>query len=410
MALNIENYVPVGGTGPTGSTGSSGPTGATGSAVGSINDLTDVDTDGTQVPSPGDVLIWGGSVWSPGDAAASDLASVLIAGNATGALDILAGLEATTFYLTGVAATTATSAGAAISIITGAGNTSGAGGLLALTAGAGGATGEGGAVNVIGGAGGATSGNGGNVDLAGGVPVVGDGGFINLSAANGVGAGGNGGEINIDCGSGIGAGGGGGLLLTAGNAGTTGSAGELILISGNGGATSGDAGNICLQPGTASGSGADGSVVMEHAGVVKATVNAAGLDVQGAVSVTSTNTAIGTIQHTETLLSGLTGATVTATSLIPAGALVLGVSARVTTTITGATTFDVGDGADVDRWGTAIVLTAATLVQPADYTDNTVVWQGSAAGDVVLTANGSNFTAGAIRVVVTYMSLTAPTT
>jgi hypothetical protein len=127
------------------------------------------------------------------------------------------------------------------------------------------------------------------------------------------------------------------------------------------------------------------------------------------VQVAADNGAISNVQSVSTELTGLSGATATASSLIPAGSLVLGVTARVTTTITGATTFDIGDGSDVYRWGAAIALPATTTSDPTGFTDNTLFWSGASAGDVVLTANGSSFTAGAVRVVVHYMSLTAPT-
>lgn len=111
------------------------------------------------------------------------------------------------------------------------------------------------------------------------------------------------------------------------------------------------------------------------------------------------------IRTVSIVLSALSGPTATAVGLIPAGSLVMGVVARVTTPITGATSFDIGDGSDVDRWGAAIT---TTTTSPTDFTDNTLSWTTSA-GDVVFTANGGNFTAGAVRLVVTLMSLTAPT-
>ncbi len=105
-----------------------------------------------------------------------------------------------------------------------------------------------------------------------------------------------------------------------------------------------------------------------------------------------------------TLLTGLTGATVTATNLIPANCILLGVTARVTTAITGATTFDIGDGSTANRFGDDIAIalntTANNCIAPALI---------SAATSVVLTANGSNFTAGAVRVTAHYMTLVAPT-
>jgi hypothetical protein len=105
-----------------------------------------------------------------------------------------------------------------------------------------------------------------------------------------------------------------------------------------------------------------------------------------------------------TLLTGLTGATVTATNLIPANCILLGVTARVTTAITGATTFDIGDGTTANRFGDDIAVALNT-------TSNNCIAPAliAAATNVVLTANGSNFTAGAVRVTAHFMTLVAPT-
>ena len=104
------------------------------------------------------------------------------------------------------------------------------------------------------------------------------------------------------------------------------------------------------------------------------------------------------------LLTGLSGATVTATNLIPANCILLGVTARVTTAITGATTFDIGDGTTANRFGDDIAIalntTANNCIAPALVT---------AATNVVLTANGSDFTGGAVRLTAHYMTLVAPT-
>ena len=114
------------------------------------------------------------------------------------------------------------------------------------------------------------------------------------------------------------------------------------------------------------------------------------------------------INRATTLLSALSGATVTATNLIPAGSLVLGVTARVTTLITGATSFEIGDGVDADRWGTTIAVAANTTTDIANFTIASPVYY-TAANNVVLTANGSNFTAGAVRLTVHYIDLVAAT-
>jgi hypothetical protein len=104
------------------------------------------------------------------------------------------------------------------------------------------------------------------------------------------------------------------------------------------------------------------------------------------------------------LLSAFTGATRTATALIPANCIVIGVSCRVTTAITGATSFDIGDGTTAnlfaDDVAVALGTTSNLVITPRVY---------SAATNVVCTANGGNFTAGAVRLTVHYMRIVAPT-
>lgn len=100
-------------------------------------------------------------------------------------------------------------------------------------------------------------------------------------------------------------------------------------------------------------------------------------------------------------------ASVTLTNLIPAGVLVLGVTTRVTTAITGATSFQVGDGTDTDKWGATVNIALNTTSDGADFTALTPTFY-PATTSVVLTANGGNFTAGNIRVAVHYIDLIPP--
>jgi hypothetical protein len=107
-------------------------------------------------------------------------------------------------------------------------------------------------------------------------------------------------------------------------------------------------------------------------------------------------------------LTALSGATATTSGLIPAGAFLLGVSIRVTTLVAGPTDFDVGDGTDADRFAATVALAAGTTKTPADATADPTGW-AAAAREVTLTANGGNFTSGAVRVVASFVRLTAPT-
>ena len=110
------------------------------------------------------------------------------------------------------------------------------------------------------------------------------------------------------------------------------------------------------------------------------------------------------------LLSALAGASVTTANLIPAGSIVLGITVRVETTITGPATFSIGDGVDVDRWGTGILVAAGTRTDITDYTSTNFTYNLAGNADVTITSDGVDFTGGDIRVVCHYMKVFAPTT
>ena len=110
--------------------------------------------------------------------------------------------------------------------------------------------------------------------------------------------------------------------------------------------------------------------------------------------------AIATARATATAMSG---ASVTLTDIIPAGAVVVGVTCKVTTAITGATSFDLGTATDADRFGAAIAIALGTTSDNRNWTSGTIECFPSATS-LVLTANGSNFTGGAVYVSVQYLS------
>jgi hypothetical protein len=105
-----------------------------------------------------------------------------------------------------------------------------------------------------------------------------------------------------------------------------------------------------------------------------------------------------------TTLSGLTGASATATNLIPANSWVFGVTVEVTTAITGATGFHVGDATNPTLWGENIAVSLGTTTNIANFLVKTPAYYG-AATNVVLTRVGSNFTAGAVAITVYYVTL-----
>jgi len=101
------------------------------------------------------------------------------------------------------------------------------------------------------------------------------------------------------------------------------------------------------------------------------------------------------------------GSSVTAAALIPAGSFVIGITTRVITTVTGPTGYDVGDGVDVDFWGSSIAVALGTTSDITDYTSSSLR-NFPTANDVVITSDGVDFTGGEIRIIVHYRTLTAP--
>lgn len=99
----------------------------------------------------------------------------------------------------------------------------------------------------------------------------------------------------------------------------------------------------------------------------------------------------------------LDGSSVTLTGLIPERVILLGVAVEVVEDIAGASDFDVGDGVSVNRFGGALGTLAGAenigVIGPvATY----------APGDVVLTANGGDFTAGRVHVSVSFIRPLVP--
>ena len=108
------------------------------------------------------------------------------------------------------------------------------------------------------------------------------------------------------------------------------------------------------------------------------------------------------ISSARVTLSALTGASATAAALIPDGAVVVGVTARVTTEITGSTGFLIGTAGDTDRWGDITGTAVGTTSDNTNWTAGTIECF-TAATDVVITEKTANFTAGAIEIAIHYL-------
>jgi len=105
----------------------------------------------------------------------------------------------------------------------------------------------------------------------------------------------------------------------------------------------------------------------------------------------------------EQTLSGLSGASGTSTVEIPDRAIVLGVSTRTVTTITGATSYDCGVSGETNKFGGSLGVAAGStnvgVIGPQAFYADT---------PIVLTAQGGNFTGGSVRIAIHYLTLGVP--
>ncbi len=105
----------------------------------------------------------------------------------------------------------------------------------------------------------------------------------------------------------------------------------------------------------------------------------------------------------EELLSGLSGTSITSTIAIPNRAIVLGISTRTVTAITGAISYDCGISGETSKFGGSPgIATGSTnvgVIGPQAFYSAT---------PIVLTAQGGNFTGGAVRTAIHYLLPVAP--
>jgi hypothetical protein len=90
-------------------------------------------------------------------------------------------------------------------------------------------------------------------------------------------------------------------------------------------------------------------------------------------------------------------------AFIPDRAIVLGVASRTTQAVTGATSYDVGISGESNKFGgtlgIALDSTNVGVIGPTAFYANT---------KVRVTANGSNFTGGKVRLAIYFLEMAAP--
>lgn len=105
----------------------------------------------------------------------------------------------------------------------------------------------------------------------------------------------------------------------------------------------------------------------------------------------------------EETLTGLSGASVDSSIVIPNRAIVLGVSARTVTAVLGASSFDCGISGEPSKFGGSLGVAVGSsnigVIGPTAFYADTAVR---------LTANGGNFSGGSVRIAIHYLTCMAP--
>jgi hypothetical protein len=103
----------------------------------------------------------------------------------------------------------------------------------------------------------------------------------------------------------------------------------------------------------------------------------------------------------ETLVT-LSGASTNASAQIPANCIVLAVSARVVTAVTGATSYEVGASGNLPQFGSGLAIAAGStnygLIGPTAFYSATTL---------TITATGGSFSGGQVRLSIAYMLVNA---
>ncbi len=121
--------------------------------------------------------------------------------------------------------------------------------------------------------------------------------------------------------------------------------------------------------------------------------------VEGVVSPNGATTGLSVIEEELTLSGSFKVSTIT----IPNRAIVLGVSTRTTQAITGASSYDCGVSGESNKFGGSLSIalnsTNSGVIGPTAYYTPT---------PVRITANGSNFTGGKVRIAIHYITCGVP--
>jgi hypothetical protein len=174
-----------------------------------------------------------------------------------------------------------------------------------------------------------------------------------------------------------------------------------------------------LKGGTSKGSGSGGAIYLgtTTSGAAAATDNTyidrVQIDDNGTAFL-GANSQATAIKQATVVVTTTAAATATATNLIPAGSMVVGVSCRNLLAVTGDagfTGYSIGDGSDADAWGANVNPAANETTDLTDCTITTPLIYAAATSVVLTQVGGSVFVADkTIRVTVHYINLTAPAT
>lgn len=152
----------------------------------------------------------------------------------------------------------------------------------------------------------------------------------------------------------------------------------------------------------------DNYLVGYATGSIEGTFDA--LSEHGGVRIKGLSTSYGTTDiNSVTESVTVTGASPKdSTAFIPAGSLIVGVTARVTTLITGPASWDLGTAGNTTAFGTGLAKTAGTTTDGTNWTITSPIFVATATALRISGAGGVAFGAGVVRLTVHYIKCNAP--
>lgn len=158
---------------------------------------------------------------------------------------------------------------------------------------------------------------------------------------------------------------------------------------------------------TASSPTKNNEITLGNSAVTDIRVPGVGLTAEkGRITIEGSSQESISIKTYTTTVSGLSGPLVTIPNAVPENCINLGVTVKITATITGPTSLNIGDLSVADKWGTPVGLGAGVSTNVQDFNIAAPVYN-RLASSIILSPVGGSFTGGDLKITAHCLMLSA---